>query len=50
MTARAEKEEFATPVDAIVARLLSLHPRRNDLSLDAAGTASRGGSNGRRGK
>jgi dihydrofolate synthase/folylpolyglutamate synthase len=34
VSARAEKEESATPVDAIVARLLSLHPRRIDLSLD----------------
>jgi len=31
---RAPKDEFVTPVDAIVARLLSLHPKRIDLSLD----------------
>ena len=34
MSARAERDEFVTPVDAIVARLLSLHPKRIDLSLD----------------
>ena len=34
MSARPEREEPATPVDAIVARLLALHPKRIDLSLD----------------
>ena len=34
MSARLDREEFVTPVDAIVARLLSLHPKRIDLSLD----------------
>jgi dihydrofolate synthase / folylpolyglutamate synthase len=34
VSARAERDEFGTPVDAIVARLLSLHPKRIDLSLD----------------
>jgi dihydrofolate synthase / folylpolyglutamate synthase len=32
VSARAERE-FAAPVDAIVARLLALHPKRIDLSL-----------------
>ncbi len=34
MSARAERDHSSTPVDAIVARLLSLHPKRIDLSLD----------------
>ncbi len=34
MSARAQRDDFVTPVDAIVARLLALHPKRIDLSLD----------------
>ena len=34
MSAGAERDAFVTPVDAIVARLLALHPKRIDLSLD----------------
>src|SRR5438067_1364656 len=34
VNATPERDEFSTPVDAILARLLSLHPKRIDLSLD----------------
>ncbi len=34
MSARPQREFPVTPVDAIVARLLALHPKRIDLSLD----------------
>src|SRR6266581_5557081 len=34
VSARAQRDDFVTPVDAIVARLLALHPKRIDLSLD----------------
>jgi dihydrofolate synthase / folylpolyglutamate synthase len=34
VSARLERDDFATPVDAIVARLLALHPKRIDLSLE----------------
>src|SRR5262245_46856169 len=34
MTAPARREPAMTPVDAILARLLELHPKKIDLSLD----------------
>jgi dihydrofolate synthase / folylpolyglutamate synthase len=34
VSATARKEERPTPVDVIIARLLALHPKRIDLSLD----------------